>query len=53
MRNALDKSYRDNQNTRFIFSNFFPENLAVFEINLKTVVGHNINMARAHRMPDN
>ena len=27
MKNVLDKSYRENQNTHFMVSNFFPENL--------------------------
>ena len=29
MRNVSDKSYRENQNTHFVFNNFFPENRAV------------------------
>jgi len=32
MRNAADKSCRENQNTNFMFSNFFFENRAVSEI---------------------
>jgi hypothetical protein len=33
MRNVSDKSCRENQNTHFVFSNFFPpENRAVYEI---------------------
>ena len=32
MRNVLDKSCRENQNTHFEFSNFFFENRAVYEI---------------------
>jgi len=32
MRNVSDKSYRENQNTHFVFSNFFPplENRVVY-----------------------
>jgi hypothetical protein len=37
-RNVSDKSCRDNQNTHFIFSNFFSENCAVCEIKWKNVV---------------
>jgi hypothetical protein len=32
MRNVSDRSCRGNQNTRFVFNNFFPENLAVYEV---------------------
>jgi len=32
MRNVLDKSSKENQNTHFQFSNFFFENRAVYEI---------------------
>ena len=32
VRNVSDKSCRENQNTHFMFSNFFPENRAVYEI---------------------
>jgi hypothetical protein len=38
MRNVSDKSCRETQNTHFIFSNFFPENPAVYEIMWKNVV---------------
>ena len=39
MRNVLDKSCRENQNTHFMFSNFFfSENHAVYEIMSKNVV---------------
>ena len=38
MRNILDKSCRENQNTHFMFSNFFPENRTVYEIMSKNVV---------------
>jgi len=39
MRNVSDKSCRENQNTRCVFSNFFPpENRAVYEIMWKNVV---------------
>jgi hypothetical protein len=38
MRNVSDKSCRENQNTNFIFSNFFSENRAVYEIMWKNMV---------------
>jgi hypothetical protein len=38
MRNILDKSSRENQNTHFVFNNFFPENSAVYGIMSKNVV---------------
>jgi hypothetical protein len=39
MRNVSDKSYRENQNTRFICNNFFfsPENRSVYEIMWKNI----------------
>jgi hypothetical protein len=33
MRNVSRKCCRENQNTHFIFNNFFVENRAVYEIN--------------------
>jgi hypothetical protein len=38
MGNVLDKGRRENQNTHFMFSDFFPENRALFEIMSKNVV---------------
>ena len=38
MRNVLDKSCRENQNTHFIFNKLFFENRAVYEIMSKNVV---------------
>jgi len=39
MRNSSDKSYRENQNTRFTFNNlFFSENHAVYEIMWENLV---------------
>jgi hypothetical protein len=38
MRSVLDNRCRGNQNTHFIFNNFFLENLAIYEIMLKNVV---------------
>jgi hypothetical protein len=38
MKNVLNKSCGENQNTHFIFSNFFSENRAVYEIIAKDVV---------------
>jgi mannose-6-phosphate isomerase-like protein (cupin superfamily) len=36
MKNSSDKSCRENQNTHFVFSNFFfCENLAVYEIQVE------------------
>ena len=46
MRNISDKSCRENQNTYFVFSNFFPENLAICEIMWK-------NMEEPERATDN
>jgi hypothetical protein len=38
MRNFLDKSCRENQNTHFMFNYFFPENRVVCKIVWKNVV---------------
>ena len=38
LRNVSDKSCRENQNTHFVFSNFFFENRAVYEIMWKHIV---------------
>ena len=39
MRSVLDKSYRQNQNTHFVFNNiFFPKIRAVYEIMSKNMV---------------
>jgi len=38
MRNVSDKSYRENQNTHFVFSDFFFENRAVYETIWKNTV---------------
>ena len=38
MRNVSDKSCRENQNTHFMFSNFFLENLSVYEIMSKNML---------------
>jgi hypothetical protein len=38
MRNVSDKSCRENQNTYFIFNNFFPENRAVYVTMWKNMV---------------
>ena len=38
MRNVLDKSCRENQNTHFMFNNFLPENRTVYKIMPKTIV---------------
>jgi len=39
MKNASDKSCRDNQHTHFVFSNFFPENRAVYGTMWNNVAG--------------
>ena len=38
MRNVSDKSRRENQNTYFVFCNFFSENRTVYEIVCKNKV---------------
>jgi hypothetical protein len=38
MRIVSDKSHRENQQTHFMFSNFFFENRAVYEIMWKNIV---------------
>jgi len=38
MRNVSDKSCRENQNTYFMFSNFFFENCAIYGIMWKNIV---------------
>jgi len=38
MRNVSDKSCRENQNTHFVFSIFFFENRAIYEIMWKNFV---------------
>jgi hypothetical protein len=38
MKNFSGKICRENQNTHFMFSTFFPENRAVYEIMWKNVV---------------
>jgi len=37
MKNFPDKCYRENQNTKFKFNNFLPENRAVCEIKVNRV----------------
>jgi hypothetical protein len=57
-RNVIDKSSIENQNTRFMFSNFFPENLSVYQTN-EDKYGRarpgtwQYTTARARRMLDN
>ena len=52
VRNVSDKSCRENQNTRFVFSDFFPVNRSVYEIMWEQFVERGgpqtDNMARAH-----
>jgi len=56
MRNVSDEKYRHNQNTHFIFNNFFPENRAVYEIMWKKYCtggqATDDNMAHVHCMLD-
>jgi len=52
MRNVSDKSCTENQNTHFVFNNFFFfENYAIYEIMWKNIVERgrpHDNMAHAH-----
>jgi len=52
MRNVSDKICREDQNTHFVFSNFFFETSAVDEIMWKNMVESVDNMAYAHIMLD-
>jgi len=56
MRNVSDKSCRENQNTYFVFSNFFSEYRAVYEIMWEKYCragqGTGDNMAHAYCMLD-
>jgi len=38
MRSVSDKSCRENQDAYFMFSTFFPENCAIYEILFKNMV---------------
>jgi hypothetical protein len=38
MTGVSDKSCRENQNTRFVFDNFFPEDFADYEVMWKYMV---------------
>ena len=56
MRNVSDKSLRENQNTHFIFNNFFLSKIVLYEIMRKNMVEPYVthdNMAHAHCMLDN
>ena len=50
MRNVSDKSCTENQNTHFVFSNFFVENRAVYEIVWKNVVERGRRQVTVWRM---
>jgi len=57
MRNVSDKNCRDNQNTRFVFNDFFFfKNRAIYEIMWKNTVepvqATDKNVAHAHCMLD-
>jgi hypothetical protein len=51
MRNVSDKSYKENQNTHFVFSNFFPK-ISPFMRKCGAGQGTYNNMAHAHCMLD-
>jgi len=38
MRNVSEKRCRENQNTHFMFNNFFSENRAIYEIMWKNIL---------------
>jgi predicted RNA polymerase sigma factor len=38
MRSGLEKSYRENKNTHFVFNNLFSENRTIYEIISKNIV---------------
>jgi hypothetical protein len=53
MRNSSDKSCEENQNTHFMFNNFFFENRVVYmrlckNIHSKAGLSTDVNMAQAH-----
>ena len=56
MRNVAGKSYRENQNTRFVFSNLFSKIVSFMKKKCRKILysgtGHNENMAHAHCMLD-
>jgi hypothetical protein len=54
MRNVSDKNCRENQNTHYVFSNFFPESRAIYENVEKYRAGQatDDNMAHALCMMD-
>jgi hypothetical protein len=50
MRNVPDKSCRENQNTHFVFSNFFSENRTVYEIMWKNNIARDRQQMSIWRM---
>jgi hypothetical protein len=50
MRNDSDKSCRENQNTHFVSSNFFPEDFAIFETKWKSTLEPNMPKIIIRRM---
>ena len=52
MKNVSGKSCRENQNTHFVFGNFFPppENSAVYERTWKNIVEPNTSQMTIRRM---
>ena len=50
MRKVADNSRTENQNTHFMFNNFFPENRAVYEIMLKNTAQPERPHMRLRRM---
>ena len=50
MRNVSDKSCRGNQNTHFVFSNFFSENGALYELRWKNILDRGRSQMTIWRM---
>jgi len=51
MRNVSDQSYRENQNTHFVFGNFFSKMLPFMRKCGKIIVEHGIPQMTIWRMP--
>jgi hypothetical protein len=49
--NVSDKSCRENQNTHFVFTNFFFENCALYEIMWRNIVERGKAQMKIWRMP--
>jgi hypothetical protein len=46
LKNVLDNHFRKNQNTHFMFNNFFFENFAVYEIMWENIVEDRSQMTK-------